>query len=80
MHPQHTFTDSRGAPEQVSVGVAQNAVDGRLGSMSEKGSHGRGWHDGHNDSAGVAEGLNFKEQFERALKLDPEFIFVTGLE
>ncbi len=78
VHPQHTFTDSRGAPEQVSVGVAQNAVDGRLGSMSEKGSHGRGWHDGHNDSAGVAEGLNFKEQFERALKLDPEFIFVTG--
>ena len=35
--PQHVFTNSAGQKEQMSVGVAQNAVNGRLGSMSEAG-------------------------------------------
>jgi hypothetical protein len=78
--PQHVFRNSRGEKEQMSVGVAQNAVDGRLGSMSEPGAHGRSFRKGAFDPrpGAVAEGLNFAEQFERALAEDPQFIFVTG--
>jgi hypothetical protein len=78
--PQHVFRNSRGEKEQMSVGVAQNAVDGRLGSLSEARARGRNWHDGANDTrpCAVSEGLNFSEQFERALKEDPKVIFITG--
>lgn len=80
VYPQHVFQSADGRKEQMSVGVAQNAVDGRLGSMSEPGAHGRNWHDGANDDApgAVNRGYNFQEQAERALKEDPEFVFVTG--
>ncbi len=37
VYPQHVFQNSRGEKEQMSVGVAQNAVGNRLGSMSEPG-------------------------------------------
>ena len=78
--PQHVFRNARGEPEQMSVGVAQNAADGRLGSMSEPGAHGRSHHHGATDSRpdAVKQGLNFAEQWERALKEDPRFVFVTG--
>jgi hypothetical protein len=78
--PQHVYRNSRGESEQMSVGVAQNAVDGRLGSMSEPGAQGRSFHRGaaDPDPQGVALGLNFAEQFERALAEDPRLIFVTG--
>ena len=78
--PQHVFRNSKGEKEQMSVGVAQNAVDGRLGSLSEAHARGRNWHDGANDTrpGAVNEGLNFSEQFERALKEDPRVIFITG--
>lgn len=78
--PQHVFTNSRGEKEQMSVGVAQNAVTNRLGSMSEPDARGRSFHDGETDRSPSAElrGLNFAEQWERALKEDPQFIFVTG--
>ncbi len=78
--PQHVFRNARGEPEQMSVGVAQNAVNGRLGSMSEPGAHGRSYHNGSTDNRpdAVEQGLNFAEQWERALKEDPRFVFVTG--
>jgi hypothetical protein len=78
--PQHVFTNSAGQKEQMSVGVAQNAVNGRLGSMSESGAHGRSFHAGATDPRpdAVRYGLNVTEQWERALKEDPRFIFVTG--
>ena len=78
--PQHVFRNSQGEKEQMSVGVAQNAVDGRLGSLSEAHAHGRNWHNGANDPrpGAVNEGLNFREQFEHALKEDPRVIFITG--
>ena len=65
--PQHVFKNSRGQKEQMSVGVAQNAVHGRLGSMSEPGAQGRSFH-----------GDNYAEQWEHALKEDPRAIFITG--
>jgi hypothetical protein len=64
----------------MSVGVAQNAVQGRLGSMSEPGAYGRSYHHGATDTrpGAVLHGLNFAEQWERALRADPHFIFITG--
>ncbi len=80
VYPQHVFHNAQGAKEQMSVGVAQNAVGKRVGSLSEAGARGRSWHGGANDSRPdiVNQGLNFAEQFEFALKQDPQFIFITG--
>ena len=64
----------------MSVGVGQNAVKGRLGSMSEEYAQGRSFHHGATDSRpdAVRLGLNVTEQWQRALAEDPRFIFVTG--
>ena len=78
--PQHVFPNSRGEKEMMAVGVAQNAVGSRLGSMSEPDAKGRSFHNGAQDHSPGAtrQGLNFAEQFERALKEDPKLIFITG--
>jgi hypothetical protein len=80
VYPQHVFRNAQGEKEQMSVGVAQNAVGGQVGSLSEPGARGRNWHQGANDTRphAVNEGLNFAEQFARALHEDPRFIFITG--
>jgi len=67
VYPQHVFRNSQGEKEQMSVGVAQNAVNGRLGSMSEPGALGRSLHGG-----------NYAEQWRRAIQEDPRVIFITG--
>ncbi|MCA9436407.1 MAG: hypothetical protein KC978_11545 [Candidatus Omnitrophica bacterium] len=90
--PQHVFPNERGEKEQMSVGVAQNAVRDpnappigdytgiRLGTLSEAGSLGRNYHEGKDEEApdAVLHGYNFAEQWERALEEDPLFVFVTG--
>lgn len=81
VHPQHVFHNSNGDAEQMTVGVAQNAQNAeRLASMSETNITGRSWHGGRKDErpGGVNLGLNVQEQWERALTVDPEFIFITG--
>ncbi len=83
LYPQHAFKNSKGEVEQVSVGVAQNAVfniPGPAPMSHKKGAMGRSWHNGAKDnSAGAtARGLNFDEQWKRAMELDPKLIFVTG--
>ncbi len=80
VYPQHVFRNARGEKEQMSVGVAQNAVGGRLGSMSEAGAFGRSRHHGSNDlrADAVHHGFNFAEQAGRALREDPRFVFITG--
>jgi hypothetical protein len=80
IYPQHVFKNSNGEKEQISVGVAQNAVGNRLGSMSEPGAKGRSFHNGapSTQPGAVNLGLNYTEQWERALKEDPQFIFITG--
>ncbi|MFN0130494.1 MAG: hypothetical protein ACKV19_27860 [Verrucomicrobiales bacterium] len=81
VHPQHVFRNSKGEKEQMSVGVAQNAVSGRLGSMSESaGAHGRSFHRGARDRRpnAVALGLNVAEQFDHARREDPRALFITG--
>lgn len=83
VYPQHVFRDRQGKPEQMSVGVAQNALPQTPGPapMSHKtGAMGRSWTNGHKeDRPGVVNlGLNFDEQWRRALEVDPRFVFVTG--
>ena len=78
--PQHVFRDDQGRAEQMTVSVAQNAVDGRLGAMTEPHARGRSFHDNTlpTGTALTPWGLNLQEQWDRALAADPEFIFVTG--
>jgi hypothetical protein len=81
--PQHVFPNTEGEAEQMSVGVAQNALPNTPGPapMSDKlGAMGRSWHAGKKDEHdGVVNlGLNFDEQWRRAMQVDPQFIFVTG--
>jgi hypothetical protein len=79
-YPQHVFYDSDNKPEQMVVGIAQNGHYGKLCTFSEKDTYGRSWHDGKKDErpGAVNLGLNFAEQWKRALEVDPEFIFITG--
>ena len=81
VYPQHVFKNSAGESEQMSVGIGQNGIlPDRCAAFTEPGTHGRSWHDGGEDTSpgAVNLGLNVKEQWERALKIDPEFIFITG--
>jgi hypothetical protein len=83
VYPQHVFRDLNGQAEEMSVGVAQNALPHTPGPapMSHKaGAMGRSWHDGKKDArpGAVNLGLNFDEQWRRAMKVNPRFIFVTG--
>lgn len=83
VYPQHIFRNSAGEAEQMSVGVAQNAIPDTPGPapMSDKrGAMGRSWHKGAMDTreGAVNLGLNFDEQWRRAMEVDPKFIFVTG--
>ena len=79
-HPQHVFTDAAGNAEQVTVGVGQNITNGQLGAMSDATAQGRSFANETQPSGTTRtrEGLNVQEQWNRALALDPEFVFVTG--
>lgn len=82
-YPQaYGYTDDPDKPEQVNVAVAQNLreSDGQVTNMSNLDARGRSFHDGKMDrSAGaVNHGHNVREQWKRALELDPPFVMVTG--
>lgn len=81
--PQHYgYTTDPAKPEQVNVSVAQNlrVGDGRVTNMSAGDARGRSFHDGSLDRSpgAIDRGLNFQEQWGRALALDPPFVMVTG--
>ena len=78
VHPQHVFRNDRGEKEQMSVGVAQNAVEGKLAVLSNPRSQGRSYHNGNWDTSpdAVLYGYNVAEQWEHALKEDPRFLSV----
>ena len=78
--PQHAFYKTGGTPEQITVGVAQNALDGKLSVLSNPHSHGRSFHDSHEPAPEDCDttGRNFSEQWDRAFEVDPPFVFVTG--
>lgn len=86
--PQHGFytleIDENGNEkrviEEVAIGTAQNAVEGKLGVLSNPNSHGRSFHDGKEPSPEKRDftGRNFEEQWKRAYELDPKYVFITG--
>ncbi len=78
--PQHMFHSSSGSREQMVVGVAQNAVEGKLGVLSNPRSHGRSLRNGKQPEVAGQDffGRNFQEQWDRAIQEDPEIVFVTG--
>lgn len=83
IYPQHGFAKNPdGSYEQATVGVSQNwTAHQGLSAMNTKGAFGRSYTDnnGHDYSVeDVGRGLNFAEQWQRALELDPELIFITG--
>jgi len=79
--PQPVYRNADGTPEQMTVGVAQNHNE-RYGltAMSGPDVFGRTYTTQGFDTSPNAKlkGANFQEQWDYALKVDPEFIFVTG--
>jgi len=71
-HPQaYGWHESKDRPEQISVTVAQHPTT----------NIGRSFHAGKMPPPAErdpAAGLCFAEQWERALQVDPEFLFITG--
>ena len=82
-YPQvYSYDRDASVPEQVNVSVGQNLHQktGRVEMMSTGWARGRSFHDGRLDDRpqSYAYGLNFGEQWQRALDLDPNVVFVTG--
>ena len=81
VYPQAIYYKDDKTPEQMTVGVAQNYSKERgLTAMNGVNVFGRTYTSKGYDMQenAVLYGANFSEQFEYALKVDPEFIFVTG--
>lgn len=66
----------------MNVSVAQHCDTVHMSSSAFYGrnDHGRSWHDGAEDTAenAVLYGFNFAEQWDYAIKLDPDIVFITG--
>ena len=87
-HPQpYGYDTDSNRPESVSVSAAQNlrVNGGSPGLQSSGDCRGRSFHDGKQPvellppyPPMTLQGLNFIEQFDHALKQDPELIFVTS--
>ncbi|NPV45766.1 MAG: hypothetical protein HPY69_02310 [Armatimonadetes bacterium] len=70
-HPQQPGWHEPGVPEELSVCVAQHPTS----------NIGRSFHAGKQpppDQLQTTAGLCFQEQWERALEVDPQFVFITG--
>ncbi|GAB3924559.1 glycoside hydrolase family 71/99 protein [Mucilaginibacter myungsuensis] len=83
IYPQHGFgKKADGGFEEAVVGVAQNwsKKDG-LTAMNAPGAFGRSYtsaKDRHTEIGSVNYGHNFQEQWDQALKINPDLIFITG--
>ncbi len=66
----------------MNVSAAQHSDTGAFSRTAWYGKNDRtrSWHDGRNDTSedAVLHGYNFSEQWEFAIKMDPDIIFVTG--
>lgn len=82
IYPQHGYAKKSTGYEQVPVGVAQNwSAERGLTAMNAPNTFGRSYtrHSGQiMKPNAVNYGYNFQEQWEHALTLNPQFIFVTG--
>lgn len=82
-YPQvYSYDRDPARAEQVNVSVGQNLHQrtGRVEMMSTGWARGRSFHRGQVDTRPQAYqyGFNFQEQWQRALELDPEVVFITG--
>ena len=79
-YPQHEYNHG----EQMTVGVAQNtneAHNGHAYAFNAPETFGRSYTKANgqdNSPMAYVKGLNFQEQWDRALKLDPKVVFITG--
>jgi len=81
VYPQPVCKNKDGSPEQMAVGVAQNYSKANgLTAMNGENVFGRTYTSKGYDTRPDAKlyGANFAEQWEYALKVDPEFVFVTS--
>jgi hypothetical protein len=83
VHPQpYGFTNDPNAAEQINVSPAQNMhwQTGATELMHTGKARGRGFHNGTQDSfiEAIQRGLNFQEQWDHALKVDPKFVMITS--
>ena len=66
----------------MSVSVAQHCESCRFSASAWYGrkDHGRSWHNWRKDTSegAILKGYNFAEQWDYAIKLDPDIVFVTG--
>lgn len=71
-----------GRREVVNVSIAQHSATCMMSATAWYGANDRtrSWHNGANDTSpdAVLYGYNFAEQWEWALSVDPEMIFITG--
>ena len=79
-HPQSMYHAPDGTPEEVSVSVSQNCNAMKRIASTEPDCFTRAHCNGADDPTpeNLARGLNFQEQWNRALELSPPFVFVTG--
>jgi hypothetical protein len=84
-YPQHKYMErADGSCEEVTVGVAQNAgplTNGHCSAFNLPGTYGRSYtfKNGQDMLPGAfLQGHNFQEQWDRAIALDPDLVFVTG--
>ncbi|MCQ2431741.1 MAG: hypothetical protein MJ175_03965, partial [Clostridia bacterium] len=81
VYPQAVTYREDGTAEQMTVGAAQNwSAELGLTAMNGKNIFGRTHTSKGEDTRPDAalRGANFEEQFEYALTVDPDFIFITG--
>lgn len=70
-YPQEAGWHTKGVPEEMSVGVATHPLAG-LGRSNDGEKQPDGEH------MQTDKGIYFAKEWERALKIDPQFVFITG--
>lgn len=84
-YPQNGYAPTPdGGFEQATVGVSQNAgplTNGHCSAFNRPGTYGRSFskQKGFDPRVdGYLYGWNFQEQWDRAMEIDPELVFITG--
>ncbi len=70
-YPQEAGWHTKGVPEEVSVGIATHPIAG-IGRSND------GEKQPDEAHQQTDKGIYFAKEWERALKIDPQFVFITG--
>ena len=79
-YPQIVYKDAKGNNEMTTVGIAINWNENGITAMNGPNVMGRTWTSKGYDTSenALLKGAFFAEQWEYALKVDPEIVFVVG--